>query len=188
MDRQELADWLDSEGFDKRAYSLRGGARDECLVLERSRGGWAVFYSERGLRSGEKWFATESDACEHMQRLLVRDPTTRRTYRDRTGLATSHSIPALAPHAETEISLANGDRIVLWRHKVGGPKADDNLVRLRADGSVAWVAEPPEASASDFWVAIEWVPDQGLVANSWSCWRVHIDPDTGKVIDKEFTK
>ncbi|TMF19992.1 MAG: hypothetical protein E6I36_11280, partial [Chloroflexi bacterium] len=90
MDRQELADWLDSEGFDKRAYSLRGGARDECLVLERSRGGWAVFYSERGLRSGEKWFATESDACEHMQRLLVRDPTTRRTYRDRTGLATSH--------------------------------------------------------------------------------------------------
>jgi hypothetical protein len=89
---------------------------------------------------------------------------------------------------EAEISLAGGDRIVLFRYEAGGPKTQDNLVRIRANGAVVWEAAPPEPSAGDSWVAVEWVPDEGLVANSWSCWRVRIDPATGESIDREFTK
>jgi hypothetical protein len=89
---------------------------------------------------------------------------------------------------EAEISLSDGDRIVLRKYKVGGPKTQDNLVRLHANGALVWEAEPPEPGAGDSWVAIEWVPDDGLIANSWSCWRVRIDPATGQAIDKEFTK
>jgi hypothetical protein len=39
-----------------------------------------------------------------------------------------------SPEIEAEIFLADGDRILLFRHKVGGPKTQDNLVRMRADG------------------------------------------------------
>ena len=82
MDRQELADWLAAEGFDPSTYSLRGGAPDECYVLNRFNGGWEVFYSERGLRSGQEWFRTEAEACEHIKQQLMRDPTTRRPWRE----------------------------------------------------------------------------------------------------------
>jgi len=92
------------------------------------------------------------------------------------------------PEIEAEIFLADGDRILLFRYKAGGPKTQDNLVRMRADGGVVWKAEPLEPSAGDSWVAVEMVPDEGLVANSWSCWRVRLDPATGVSIDKEFTK
>jgi hypothetical protein len=89
---------------------------------------------------------------------------------------------------ETEIHLAGGDKIVLLKFRPSGDKTQENLVRLRANGALVWKAEPPEASAGDSWVAAEWVPDVGLVANSWSCWRVRIDPATGESIEKEFTK
>jgi hypothetical protein len=89
---------------------------------------------------------------------------------------------------EAEISLADGDRILLFKYEAGGPKTQENLGRMRADGAVVWKAVPPDPNAGDSWVAVEWVPDEGLVANSWSCWRVRIDPATGESIDKEFTK
>jgi len=89
---------------------------------------------------------------------------------------------------EAQIFLPDGDRILLFKYKAGGPKTQDNLVRVRADGGVVWKAEPPGPSARDSWVAVEMVPDEGLVASSWSCWRVHLDPATGVSIDKEFTK
>ena len=72
VDRQELADWLTAEGFDPRLYSLRGGAPDECFILNRFNGGWEVFYSERGNRNGQKWFKTEEEACEHLRQQLLR--------------------------------------------------------------------------------------------------------------------
>ena len=81
MDRQELADWLAAEGFDPRLYSLRGGAPDECLVLNRFNGGWEVFYSERGLRNRQRWFQTEAKACEYLRERLVRNRTTRLGWR-----------------------------------------------------------------------------------------------------------
>ena len=93
-----------------------------------------------------------------------------------------------SPEIEAEISLADGDRILLFKYKAGGPKTQDNLVRMRADGGVVWKAKPPESSAGNSWVAVEMVPDEGLIANSWSCWRVRLDPTTGVSIHKQFTK
>jgi hypothetical protein len=45
--------------------------------LEIEEGGWCVYYAERGLRSGEKHFETEHDACESMAQSLLADRTNR---------------------------------------------------------------------------------------------------------------
>jgi len=73
MNRTGLHELLDREGVDPDAYSLEGARRDECLILEVGAGGWCVYYSERGLRSGERHFETEDDACEEMAQMLLRD-------------------------------------------------------------------------------------------------------------------
>ena len=79
MNTVGLRQMLEAENVDPRAYSLEGGAPIEAYVLEGSSGPrWAVFYSERGLRSGETWFETEDEACVYMLEHLLRDPTTRR--------------------------------------------------------------------------------------------------------------
>lgn len=78
MNTVELRRMLDAENIDPRAYSLDGGAADEAYVLEApNRSAWTVFYSERGLRTGETQFETEDEACTHILELLLRDTTTR---------------------------------------------------------------------------------------------------------------
>jgi hypothetical protein len=59
-----------------RRYVVR--AEGEVYVLERSAGGWAVFYSERGNRNDERWFPAEGQALEALKAWLLRDPTTRK--------------------------------------------------------------------------------------------------------------
>lgn len=53
MDRDALAALLDAENVEPSAYSLDGGMPFEAYVLERRPSDWAVYYSERGLRSGD---------------------------------------------------------------------------------------------------------------------------------------
>jgi len=77
MDRETLRAKLDKAGVDPASYSLDGVARDETYVLDCRSGAFAVFYSERRLRSGEATFAAEDDACRHLLGLLIRDSTTR---------------------------------------------------------------------------------------------------------------
>ena len=86
------------------------------------------------------------------------------------------------------VFLPDGDQVCLLEFVLGGPKSQDNLLRLASDGSVVWRAEPPEASAGDSWVSVETDKAGRLVANSWSCWRAALDPATGRVISKYFTK
>jgi hypothetical protein len=78
MDRETPEALLDAENVDPTAYSLDGGIPFEAYVLERRSPDWAVYYSERGLRSGEVVFQTEDDACAHLLDLVRRDATTRR--------------------------------------------------------------------------------------------------------------
>lgn len=78
MDRETLKALLDAEDVDPTAYSLDGGMPFEAYVLERRSSEWAVYYSERGLRSSEVVFETEDDACAHLLDLVLRDSTTRR--------------------------------------------------------------------------------------------------------------
>jgi hypothetical protein len=58
---------------------LHGERADEALVMEGQGTAWVVYYAERGLRSGERSFESEDEACRFMLDRLLRDPTTRRT-------------------------------------------------------------------------------------------------------------
>jgi len=80
IDREALKALLDAENVDPSAYSLEGGMPLEAYVLERRPSDWAVYYSERGIRSGEVTFETEDGACAHLLDLVLRDSTTRRKH------------------------------------------------------------------------------------------------------------
>lgn len=83
MDRKALRDFLDRENVSPDSYGLEGPdglpaqLREERYFIDRTASGWSVYYSERGLRSGEQSFATEDEACRFLLDLLIRDPTTR---------------------------------------------------------------------------------------------------------------
>lgn len=77
MNRQRLRDLLDVEHVRSGSYSIDGPPKDESMCLEPVVGGWAVYYSERGLRSGERRFETEDEACDFMAGRLLADPGNR---------------------------------------------------------------------------------------------------------------
>lgn len=77
MNKAELARILIAERFRLDAYDLEGGTHDECYCLGVSYGSWSVYYSERGLQSGVKEFASEGEACEYLLQLLREDLSTR---------------------------------------------------------------------------------------------------------------
>ena len=77
MNRTGLQALLDAERVRANSYSIDGGVQDESMVLEEGTTGWIVYYAERGLRSGERLFATEEDACDFLARRLLTDPSNR---------------------------------------------------------------------------------------------------------------
>lgn len=62
-------------GVPEDAYSLGDGLKNEAYVLERSGSAWVLFYSERGMRTGEQSFASEDAACAELLRQLRPGPT-----------------------------------------------------------------------------------------------------------------
>lgn len=77
MTREKLQQRLVAAKIRAESYSLSGGQPSEAYCLERFGGGWATYYSERGQRTGEQFFATEDAACRHLLAQLLDDPTTR---------------------------------------------------------------------------------------------------------------
>lgn len=77
MTRDELRTVLDALDIRPDAYSFDGRACEECLRLEQVIDGWIVSYAERGLRSNERHFDSEDEACRYLVDRLARDPTTR---------------------------------------------------------------------------------------------------------------
>jgi hypothetical protein len=73
MMRTDLESLLARERVRPDAYSLHGDVRDECLCLLPELGGWAVFYVERGGRTGPRHFETESEACDFMATRVLAD-------------------------------------------------------------------------------------------------------------------
>jgi hypothetical protein len=73
VNRQALRALLDAEDVAHSAYSLDGAHRDECLCLVAAVGGWVAFYAEGGLRTGERLFETENEACDFMATRLLAD-------------------------------------------------------------------------------------------------------------------
>lgn len=77
MNRTQLLQFLDSQNISREAYRLDGSWCNECYRLEDLGHGWAVYYAERGLRSGERHFETEDEACDFLLNRLLSDPSTR---------------------------------------------------------------------------------------------------------------
>lgn len=65
MNLTTLENTLKAEQIPTNAYTILSKPKDETLCIESSKEGWIVFYSERGLRSGEKFFSSENDACQY---------------------------------------------------------------------------------------------------------------------------
>lgn len=62
-----------------------------------------------------------------------------------------------------------------------------SITRRRRDGSSVWTVLPPEGSQQDSWVAVRLEGPQ-VVANSWPCFLVHLDLETGGEIVRTYTK
>jgi hypothetical protein len=78
MDRNELRDILDQADIRADVFDLDGRDCDECLRLERTPNGWIVYYAERGLRTNERTFPNEDEACRNILKRLIDDAGARR--------------------------------------------------------------------------------------------------------------
>jgi hypothetical protein len=79
VNKFELHQRLTANEIDSRFFSLDARPQDESLVLEqKSPDTWIVYYCERGLRTGESHFGSESAACEYMLNTLLKDPTVKK--------------------------------------------------------------------------------------------------------------
>ena len=61
-----------------------------------------------------------------------------------------------------------------------------SITRRGRDGSVRWTAGPPEGER-DAWTAVR-LEGPYVIANSWSCYLVQLDLETGGEIGRTFTK
>ena len=77
MNRSGLIAALDAAHVSASSYWLDGGLPSERYCIEKRTSGWAVYYSERGQRTGETLFEEEDEACGEIYRMLLADPTTR---------------------------------------------------------------------------------------------------------------
>jgi hypothetical protein len=79
----------------------------------------------------------------------------------------------------------NNDAIVLLDPEAATGRFE-NLIRLSANGAVAWRAALP-GSGDDAYVDVHWEGAE-LLANSFSCFRVQVDVDSGRIVKRMFTK
>lgn len=77
--------------------------------------------------------------------------------------------------------------IVRFRHDAAPQRygAFDNLFAVNRRGERVWVAELPD-TGSDAYVEIS--SREPLVAHSWSGFRCTLDPASGAILQKTFTK
>ncbi|KJY41543.1 hypothetical protein VR41_12075 [Streptomyces sp. NRRL B-1568] len=86
MDKGDLISALSDAGVAESSYWLEGGLPSERYCLEQRADGWAVYYSERGQRTGELLFAAEDEACSELYSMILEDPTTRTSPAQRANL------------------------------------------------------------------------------------------------------
>jgi hypothetical protein len=67
MNRIQLTELLHSLDVPDAAFSTDGVAKNEAHIIEQQGPDtWCVYYSERGQRSDERFFATEDEACRYV--------------------------------------------------------------------------------------------------------------------------
>jgi hypothetical protein len=104
-----------------------------------------------------------------------------------TGQTRWHGSPLGLPVEEVHPLQGAARAVVLLDYIAGptGPKR--NLICVDRDGQVVWQAALPTSSSPESFVSFELLGNE-LFANSWSGWRVAIDPGTGDIRGAEFTK
>lgn len=75
MNIEQLSAYLAAQKVPEDEYSLTGGLPSEAHCLEPLEQGFRVYYSERGCRTGETFYATEEEACQGLLALMRRCPT-----------------------------------------------------------------------------------------------------------------
>lgn len=68
MDRNQLKSILYKNGIPEDAYSLNGGLPNEAYCMNEVKGGWEVYYSERGIKRNLGYYLNESGACKCLLR------------------------------------------------------------------------------------------------------------------------
>ena len=105
-----------------------------------------------------------------------------------TGALAWQGRPNGCPVVKTQSLPDSDDAIVLLDYSSGDPRRDfRNILRCRPDGSVAWQAELPDPSSGDAYVDMA-VSSGGVIARSWSGYRVLLDRATGSIQQSVFTK
>lgn len=81
--------------------------------------------------------------------------------------------------------IAHGRCIILLDRDASKEKVFENLLCIEHSGQVAWKAELPDQP--DSFVEFE-ATANSLIAWTWSCWMMRLDPATGKTIERKFVK
>ena len=63
--RAALLNKLKASGISSDAYSVFDIPQDESLCIQETSDGIVIYYLERGIRTQEKFFLRESDACKY---------------------------------------------------------------------------------------------------------------------------
>ncbi len=77
--------------------------------------------------------------------------------------------------------------ILLYDWMAEEVKDGSNLMRVDPEGCILWKASPPATGMRDCFTRMKW-DGHILTANTWSCYRVAVDPQNGNVTVLEFTK
>ena len=82
-----------------------------------------------------------------------------------------------------------GERVVVLYDPDADPRSWGtfrNLVGLDRSGSTSWIADTAETTTGDHWTKIaSAVP---LRAHAWAGYLCTLDPSTGRIVDRVFTK
>jgi hypothetical protein len=87
---------------------------------------------------------------------------------------------------QVALPLPGGNRcVVLLAEDARETKAFKNLFCIERDGTVVWTAKLYQPI--DAFMDAE-LGEEGLIAGTWSCIRVTMNPQTGEVLSEVFTK
>jgi 16S rRNA C1402 (ribose-2'-O) methylase RsmI len=87
---------------------------------------------------------------------------------------------------EVQASPDSQDIILLFESPQRGYKTVGNLARVTTAGEVIWWAELTDTGTDDY-VAVS-IDAGRILAWSWNGYRCEIDPRTGRILSRAFTK
>lgn len=101
---------------------------------------------------------------------------------------TDHGKVLGVPVLDVQEMPGDDSAIVLLDYMAMGKGPQRNLMKVRNDGSIAWIADIPDTGDQECYLSMDLGPAGTILANTWLCYRVSIDAGTGKILGKSFTK